>query len=298
MAQCLLDGDYWKIKTTRHRRASSSKRNFFTFSVDHKLPSQSPRKKSKIPKFLTFEQKCQIREKLALKRSLAILKKNQEDERNRAKIDRKEKGTVLFEKILLGSKKVAKNYKLLEEQGVVAVLNITENIKNFHENCSHLIYRRIPIPDSVEAPIENFFVEGIEFIEHHLEKGKVLIHCNEGMSRSPAMAIAFIMKHFNINLKEAYEKVAGKLEGNNINDGFKTKLMDWDFQLFYENSFDFKSRKRNSLKSLNSSSSKSCEETSKIPQNSEPLSLTTENKNETDQREKPNVLVDMEHVIL
>jgi len=204
---------------------------------------------------------------------LEILKIDRESERNRAKIERKEKGTVVFKNILVGSKKVAKNFNLLKNNGVVAVLNITDSLKNFHENSPTFSYLRIPIADSNDAPIENFFIEAVEFIEHHIQKGKVLVHCNEGLSRSPALVIAFAMKHFKMNLKEAYEKIIEKLEEENINNGFKTKLMDLDEQLFSSRSFDFfnKTRKRNSLKALASPKKKRLQINSKeFSENSEP----------------------------
>jgi len=166
----------------------------------------------------------------------------------RKNLKEKKKEQCSLKKILLGSKDVAKNFDLLQENGIVAVLNLTENMKNYHEDSTTLFYKRISISDSGESPIERFFLESIQFIEHHLQNGKVLVHCKEGLSRSPTMVIAFAMKYFGITLKEAYKKIIEKVGLNiNINDGFKQQLMNWDLQLNFCQSYDFFSRSRISL---------------------------------------------------
>ena len=53
----------------------------------------------------------------------------------------------------------------------------------------------------VDAPDPKFFAKemidkGLDFIEQKLGEGrKVLVHCNEGMSRSPSICLLYLIKH-------------------------------------------------------------------------------------------------------
>lgn len=50
-----------------------------------------------------------------------------------------------------------------------------------------------------------------QFIDEALQAGgKVLIHCGDGISRSPALAIAYLMMTFNVTHEEAYLHVQAR----------------------------------------------------------------------------------------
>ena len=47
-----------------------------------------------------------------------------------------------------------------------------------------------------------------EFIDRCLESGgKVLVHCNDGMSRAPSLVIAYLMETYGIDFKAALNHV-------------------------------------------------------------------------------------------
>merc|ERR1711879_281491 len=69
--------------------------------------------------------------------------------------------------------------------------------------------------------------------------GAVLVHCREGLSRSPSTVIAFLMKKHSWTLARAYDHVMERNRKLRINDGFKRQLMQFEFSLFNSNSFDF-----------------------------------------------------------
>ena len=60
----------------------------------------------------------------------------------------------------------------------------------------------------------------------------IMLHCNRGMSRSPAILILLLMKMYNLTLHQAYKKVKTETQkyGRNINlnRGFKKQLMIYD----------------------------------------------------------------------
>jgi len=51
------------------------------------------------------------------------------------------------------------------------------------------------------------FTEFLRFIRHHWNQGKtVLIHCNQGESRAPSLALLFLAKDIGVISNESYEK--------------------------------------------------------------------------------------------
>ena len=70
---------------------------------------------------------------------------------------------------------------------------------------------RINISDSKEANenIAQYFTKCIEFIEKNMDDN-ILIHCNEGVSRSVSIVLAILIKKYNYDLKNAIEFVKSK----------------------------------------------------------------------------------------
>ena len=70
---------------------------------------------------------------------------------------------------------------------------------------------RINISDSRDANenIAQYFTKCIEFIETN-KNDTILIHCNEGVSRSVTIVLAILIKKYNYDLKSAIEYVKSK----------------------------------------------------------------------------------------
>ena len=69
----------------------------------------------------------------------------------------------------------------------------------------------INISDSREANenIAQYFTKCIDFIETNKDDN-ILIHCNEGVSRSVTIVLAILIKKYNYDLKNAIEYVKSK----------------------------------------------------------------------------------------
>lgn len=63
----------------------------------------------------------------------------------------------------------------------------------------------------IDPPVPLFkmplFTEFLRFVRHHWGEGKkVLIHCNQGESRAPSLALLFLAKDIGIISNDSYEK--------------------------------------------------------------------------------------------
>lgn len=69
-------------------------------------------------------------------------------------------------------------------------------------------YLRIPIDDSLRDDLLPWIPEALKFIDGAIHSGhSVLVHCAAGISRSPALAVAYIMHHLGMDLDHAYRFV-------------------------------------------------------------------------------------------
>lgn len=81
--------------------------------------------------------------------------------------------------------------------------------------------------------------------KNNRKKG-VLIHCREGMSRSPSIIVAYLIgwSTGKYTLQQAYELVKEKNDGIlRINTGFQQQLMALEYQMYNTNSVDFFDKK-------------------------------------------------------
>ena len=68
-----------------------------------------------------------------------------------------------------------------------------------------------------------------DFIDACLRAGgKVLVHCNDGMSRSGSLVIAYIMQTYGIDFKAALNHVQQRRFCVQPNDGFEQQLREYE----------------------------------------------------------------------
>ncbi|TNN82252.1 Dual specificity protein phosphatase 16 [Liparis tanakae] len=70
-------------------------------------------------------------------------------------------------------------------------------------------YLRIPIDDSLWAELLPWIPQALHFIDAAVSSGaSVLVHCAAGVSRSPAVAVAYVMYRLGLDLDHAYRHTA------------------------------------------------------------------------------------------
>jgi predicted protein tyrosine phosphatase len=125
---------------------------------------------------------------------------------------------------------VATNRQILATHKITHVLNATTNVENKFE--TDLIYKSFLIYDLASQKID--FNISFEFIDQALKQSdaNVLVHCNQGVSRSASIVIAFLMqKCLFKTYKEAYEFVKEKRPKIMPNNGFIEQLKQLETQL-------------------------------------------------------------------
>lgn len=91
---------------------------------------------------------------------------------------------------------------------------------------NELTYHWIYIEDEDYEPIHEHFEDSIKFINEI--DGAVLIHCWAGISRSPTIAIAYIMKNKSMSYDEAFNYVLQRRSIICPNFGFQAQLTKYN----------------------------------------------------------------------
>eukprot|EP01126_Amoeba_proteus_P033103 TRINITY_DN323_c0_g3_i2.p1 TRINITY_DN323_c0_g3~~TRINITY_DN323_c0_g3_i2.p1 ORF type:complete len:157 (+),score=19.61 TRINITY_DN323_c0_g3_i2:171-641(+) len=133
----------------------------------------------------------------------------------------------------LGNKITAANLDLLEQLGITHIVCILQEPYNPHINRR---YFNVIIEDDRTSDILVYFQSTCDFIqEAHEAGGKVFVHCNEGVSRSVTIAVAWLMKTQRFSLKEAFQyiiKVRNSGQYSHPNLGFFEQLQVFERVLF------------------------------------------------------------------
>lgn len=86
-------------------------------------------------------------------------------------------------------------------------------------------YLRIPIDDSLWADLLPWIPQALSFIDAAMSSGaSVLVHCAAGISRSPALAVAYIMYSLEMDLDHAYRFVKERRPSISPNFNFLGQL--------------------------------------------------------------------------
>lgn len=131
--------------------------------------------------------------------------------------------------LYLGSAKASKDLNGLRELGITHIVNLGGKA-HFP---GHLIYSpKVKIPDKPDSQLSDVlepifqFIEGIQSAKG--PKGKVLVHCMGGVSRSPAVVIAYLMHALQLSYEDAYATVKAKRPGIRPREAFVEQLRDME----------------------------------------------------------------------
>eukprot|EP01135_Chromosphaera_perkinsii_P000306 Nk52_evm75s62 gene=Nk52_evmTU75s62 len=132
--------------------------------------------------------------------------------------------------VYLGSALVSRNMKKLQKYGITHIVNCSclTNEDTFRD---HFKYLSLPVEDVPTADVESFFGDIISLCEEaRAEGGRVLFHCQYGVSRSAIMVLCYLMWLKNMTFEESFEYLKKCRPICNPNYGFICQLAEWDNQ--------------------------------------------------------------------
>ncbi|XP_038678207.1 dual specificity protein phosphatase 5 [Scyliorhinus canicula] len=132
--------------------------------------------------------------------------------------------------LYLGSAYHASRPDFLDDLHISALLNVSRDCAEYFKSKYH--YKFIPVEDSATADMSSHFQEAIDFIDHVRHTGgKVLVHCEAGISRSPTICLAYLMRSKELRLEEAFDYIKERRSTISPNFGFMNQLLQYESEI-------------------------------------------------------------------
>lgn len=135
-----------------------------------------------------------------------------------------ETSDCIIEGLYLGGIMAALNEQDLQGKGITHVLSVDE--KPLPDVLtSQINYKHVFALDLYDFDLLSCFPECLAFIDQARESGgKVLVHCQAGISRSSTIVIAYLMHKLNLSKQQAVDHVTAVRNIIKPNDGFQEQL--------------------------------------------------------------------------
>ena len=153
--------------------------------------------------------------------------------------------THIIDNIYISNYKTSTNYNYLKNNNFSYIINCAGGCQNFTPVIfEEFKYLTINLRDHNESNIQegtNLIIDFIEKIpKKDINNNKILFHCFEGISRAPALVIAYLIKKKGIMFEKAFGLVKEKRTIVDINIGFLLQLKNMEHIFFNQNSCLFK----------------------------------------------------------
>lgn len=135
--------------------------------------------------------------------------------------------------VFVGPYQASKDLNALKNSLITHICCISESRE------AHLLKPRFPdqfqyivldIRDATDQNLISIFPQALRFIDGCLNSGgRVLVHCGDGLSRSPAVATAYAMAKYNMTSEDAFQFIQSRRFCASPNLGFLRQLDEYDF---------------------------------------------------------------------
>jgi len=141
----------------------------------------------------------------------------------------------IIDNVFVGNYAFALNKKMLLDNKITYILNCGNGLKNFYEKERIFKYLHIPLYDSKTQELESYTQKINNFIEEgSTNNNKILIHCGEGVSRSAAVCLLYLITKKGMTFSKAKETFTKKRAACCPNDGFVLKLKQKSLNLYHK----------------------------------------------------------------
>jgi len=139
---------------------------------------------------------------------------------------------IIKNKLYLGNMFDANNEEFIKTNNITCIICVAENLK-FNINNPDVKKYKYELKDDDTEDISLYFNE-IGLIIN--SEKTVLVNCAAGISRSSTIVLAYLIKYFNINLKQAFLYTRKKRNQICPNKKFMECLLDYELSLLGKNS--------------------------------------------------------------
>ena len=144
--------------------------------------------------------------------------------------------TQLLSHLYIGNQDNARNTRLIRSLGITHVLNCAAVVSRDRDTKSLVYdkdsgiqgYQEFAARDHVKYHIMQHFDQAKAFLDHVKEvNGKVLVHCAQGINRSGAICVAYMMIDQWVTLLQALKKAKRMRTMLLTNRGFRKQLIQF-----------------------------------------------------------------------
>lgn len=145
--------------------------------------------------------------------------------------------SILDDKTLWVGNIGAARISSLRTHGITHVLTVHSGCIPEFEVSDGIERLQLLLPDDYKANLLELLPEATSWIDKALEEnGTVLVHCTAGVSRSPSIVIAWLVKSKGYSYEKALDLVVEKRKVVNPNRGFRWQLSVWGRRVKKESS--------------------------------------------------------------
>ncbi|RHZ64538.1 hypothetical protein Glove_323g19 [Diversispora epigaea] len=134
--------------------------------------------------------------------------------------------------LFLGPYSCSKDLDLLKSNNIshiVSIRDFSEKVLLRPRFPDYFQYFEIEVSDHPNERLIPHFPQAKAFIDDALlNNGRVFVHCNGGISRSPAFVVAYVMETTKMDYQHAYSFVQNRRFCMNPNEGFKVQLKEYE----------------------------------------------------------------------
>lgn len=125
--------------------------------------------------------------------------------------------------LYLGNRDNSSDVDDLRDLGITHILNVTPKSTEVFG----FVNKQLPCLDNINENLQRYFDDSYDFIENTRTNGaRVLVFCEAGVSRSPTVVVAYVMRHLQKSMEDAYAFVKDKRPIISPNMNFMIQLYD------------------------------------------------------------------------